>query len=158
MTCGMTSASCVARDSMHLGLMLCSRIHARERFCASLSRAIPDVIISFHDFVAYPPSAKSRTYLPSALQIFNAQRPSLWPGMFTITRLPSPSTSYERPTGPSLPFQSKVLILVPSHQHFWKRILVWKSCFYAPFISALETRIFFASATSFSPLAWSQSK
>ena len=31
---------------------------------------------------------------------------------------------------PSLPFQSKVLSLVPSHQRFWKRILVWKSCFY----------------------------
>ena len=31
------------------------------------------VIISFHDFVAYPPSEKSKTYLPSSRVIFTAQ-------------------------------------------------------------------------------------
>ena len=49
---GEQTVRCVAMDATQSGLMLCSRIHASESFCASLSRAIPDVIISFQDFVA----------------------------------------------------------------------------------------------------------
>ena len=40
------------------------------------------------------------------------------PQMFTITRLPSPNTSYDLPTGPSEPFQSNVFRSTPSHHRF----------------------------------------
>lgn len=57
------SVSWVARLSMQLESIDCSRIHISDFFCISLSSETPLVIISFHDFVAYPPSEKSKTYL-----------------------------------------------------------------------------------------------
>ena len=51
-TCGLMSVSWVARLSMQLASIDCSRIHWSDLRCISLSSDTPLVIISFHDFVA----------------------------------------------------------------------------------------------------------
>ena len=52
MVWGFTSVSCDASASIQFSFMLCSRIHCSDWRCIFLSMAMPDVIISFHDFEA----------------------------------------------------------------------------------------------------------